>query len=387
MINLPDKLIVTFIRLNILFIAFSNSYSIRKAISELKRIRRIQKGIRGSVSQPRVFKGGGKYFINPNIPGWPSAAFTKFFRNEINANYDENGTPAFPHILIFSITQKCPLKCKHCFEWDRLAGADLLTSDDLKKITDKFENAGTVQFQFGGGEPLLRIDDFTDLIRERKSESWLLTSGFGLTPENAVRLRKAGLTGMKISIDHYEEDKHNSFRGNCDSFGEAVNAVKISIESGLATGIAACITEENANREFLVSYLEFARSLGAGFVFLLEPRETGHFKNSNVTLSENAVESIRKFYLECNSGKAFRKMPVVIYPGFHQREKGCFGAGYRYLYTDSAGFAHACPFCQGAGINVLNTDVTDIVNSLREKGCHMFKSQYRKPALIDKKEQ
>ena len=67
-------------------------------------------------------------------------------------------------------------------------------------------------------------------------------------------------------------------------------------------------------------------------------------------------------------------MPIVSFPGYHQRRIGCFGAGDRYLYMDSNGDLHACPFCQYKVGNALFDDLSESINELRKIGCHKFKT-------------
>jgi len=51
---------------------------------------------------------------------------------------------------------------------------------------------------------------------------------------------------------------------------------------------------------------------------------------------------------------------------------GCFGAGNRYLYIDSTGEIHACPFCQNSAGNAVNVKIEDAVSTLRTFGCQKY---------------
>jgi MoaA/NifB/PqqE/SkfB family radical SAM enzyme len=137
-------------------------------------------------------------------------------------------------------------------------------------------------------------------------------------------------------------------------------------------GLSLCVTKEFLSEENLNEYLKFARKMHADFIFLLEPRETGHFKNQDVNLSDNEVKVIESFYLKVISSSEYKNFPLVFYPGYHQRKLGCFGAGIRYLYIDSEGSVHACPFCQGKVGNALTDDLPEIIQKLKTEGCQMF---------------
>jgi MoaA/NifB/PqqE/SkfB family radical SAM enzyme len=52
----------------------------------------------------------------------------------------------------------------------------------------------------------------------------VLSSGFNFTRENARSLKQAGLTGVVISLDHFDPEKHNAFRGFNNSFNDVTRA-------------------------------------------------------------------------------------------------------------------------------------------------------------------
>jgi MoaA/NifB/PqqE/SkfB family radical SAM enzyme len=221
---------------------------------------------------------------------------------------------------------------------------------------------------------MARFRDILTLIEnaDKGTDFWLLTSGYGLSYEKALQLKKAGLVGVRISLDHWDPGKHNAFRGSQKAFEWAVEAVNNSRRAGLAVGLAACLLKDYLSEDFLIKYLQFAKSLKASFVMLLEPRETGHFKEKDVRLSEESMKLLDDFYLKANSAPEFERYPAVIFPGYHQRRIGCFGAGIRYLYIDSEGSAHACPFCQEKMGNCLEEELTDIIPRIRKRGCFVY---------------
>ena len=221
---------------------------------------------------------------------------------------------------------------------------------------------------------MMRLKDLLVLIENAKRETdfWLLTSGYGLTYDNARKLKKAGLTGVRISLDHWDLEKHNSFRCHQKAFEWAIDAARNSRKAGLAMGLAICLTKDFLSEDFLINYLEYAKFLKASFIMLLEPRETGHLKNMDVRLPEESMKFLDEFYLKINSSREFKKYPAVIFPGYHQRRVGCFGAGIRYLYVDSEGSAHACPFCQKKMGNCLEEDLSAIIPGIINQGCFIY---------------
>ncbi len=366
--------VISLLRMNVLWIALKRYRYPAKSIKVVRMLIRKREALSGVSGIPKFYYANKRFFINPNLPGFPSLSFNKFISNELNNSLPYKEGHSRLTTLFFSITPRCPLRCQHCLEWERLESKDILSVKDLKTILEKFEHYGISQVQFSGGEPMVRFEDLLTLVKEtdKSTDTWLLTSGYNLTLQKAVQLKKAGLTGVRISIDHWESIKHNDFRGNRNAFSWAVEAVQNSRKAGLATGLAVCAVKEFLSESFLLSYLQFAKSLNVSFVFLLEPRETGHFKERDVSLPEESVRNLEKYYLKLNTAPEFESYPPLFFPGFHQRRTGCLGAGKRYLYVDSEGSIHACPFCQGKMGDSLKDNLALVIPSLRKKGCHLF---------------
>lgn len=174
-----------------------------------------------------------------------------------------------------------------------------------------------------------------------------------LDRKKAIELRQAGLYGVMISVDHYDEGMHNVFRGNDKAFTNALEALKCSREEGLITAMSICITSSFCSKENLDKYMDFAREQQVTFVQFFEPRQKGRYKDKAVLLSQDEINVIDTFFHEFNDSKKNSDYPIILYQGYHQRKIGCMGAGNRYLYVDSDGMIQSCPFCNHGMGNAL----------------------------------
>ncbi len=361
------------IKSNVLLFAFKRTGNPVRGLKTLQDIRESRRNIQGSREARKYFKSEGRYFFSENIPGWPSSAFNVFIKNEI----DRISAVNIKHPLstvIFAITSRCRLGCKHCYEWDNLSGQDALSFDDLGLIMRKLKDYGISHIQLSGGEPLERFDDLISLIRNHHKgvDFWLLTSGFGLTSEKALRLREAGLTGADISLDHWDENEHNNSRNNPEAFHWAKEAVKNCLSAGIAVSLSLCALRSFVSKVNLEKFALLAKEWGAGFIRILEPMETGRFWGKDVSLRREHIEIIRSFFMEMNSSDEFLSYPLVTFPGYHQRIVGCQGAGNRYFYIDPKGNIHACPFCRKSAGKATEDDIEDVVKVLKITGCQRF---------------
>jgi MoaA/NifB/PqqE/SkfB family radical SAM enzyme len=318
----------------------------------------------------------GKYYYDLYTPGWPSTAFDKYILGEA-ARIDpaDGASNRFTNIFL-AITKKCPLRCEHCFEWDALNGKEKLTLDDIRHMVRSFKSRGTGQIQFTGGEPLLRAHDIATVVAEEddSTQFWVLSSGFNLSSANAEKLKAAGLTGIVVSLDHFDPEMHNAFRGFQDAYGWVVEGVKNAKAVGLVVALSICVTRAFVTHENLMRYIRLAKAMGVSIIQILEPKAVGHYKGADVVLKREHEEILERFYLMMNYEKEYRDYPIVTYHGYHQRHTGCFGAGNRNLYVDTDGDIHACPFCQVKRGSALSGDLDAAIRGLSGVGCHDFRA-------------
>jgi len=328
----------------------------------------------GSLQNPRRVKADGRYYWSVSTPGWPSEAFNRYLRYEMNRIQPFTSAENLLQTMIWSITTRCPLACEHCYEWNNLSAKESLSLQDLKDILRKFQKYGITNIQLSGGEPLSRFDDLIDLLNSAQTgtDFWILTSGFGLTAEKASSLKQAGLKGIVISLDHWKEEEHNRFRKHEKSYSWVFEAARNALAAGLVVSLSLCATKSFITFENLSRYLHLAQVNGISMIRILEPRETGHYQGQDVELEEAQIRLLESFYLRSVCDPLFRNSPVIEYVAYHQRRIGCFGAGDRYLYIDSKGDIHACPFCQNPVANALTDPVESSLARLREVGCHKY---------------
>jgi MoaA/NifB/PqqE/SkfB family radical SAM enzyme len=303
----------------------------------------------------KLYRIGGKYYVTMYTPGWPSKAYNQIWESELRRFIPDNTIPEKTFFAFFAITRKCPMRCEHCFEWDNLNLKETFSKDELLQVLKIYQKNGVQQFHFSGGEPMVRLKDLLELIKQTKGKNdcWVVTSGFNCTTENAKLLQAAGCKGVVVSIDHYIPELHNIFRGHRDSFEHAKNAVGAVKKAGMVSSISVCVTKSFIEGGHLMQYLQFAKSLGVQFVQLLEPRSIGHYEGKNVLLEENHIRVLEDFFIKINHSKKYKSFPTVLYHGYHQRRIGCF-AGSRSIYIDSAGDVHSCPFCHTKDYNIIH---------------------------------
>jgi pyrroloquinoline quinone biosynthesis protein E len=127
-------------------------------------------------------------------------------------------TPAAPSplALIAELTHRCPLHCVYCSNPLELSHrADELSTEVWTRVFREAVEAGVLQIDFTGGEPLAR-PDIVDLVRAAREAGLyvnLITSGLPLDEARLDDLIQAGLDHIQLSFQGAAEDGANEIAG------------------------------------------------------------------------------------------------------------------------------------------------------------------------------
>ena len=107
------------------------------------------------------------------------------------------------------------LACKHCrAEAHPEPYPGELSTEEAKALIDTFPSVGNPIIIFTGGDPAIRPDVY-ELIAYAGSKGLrcvMSPNGTLITPENARKIKEAGVQRCSISIDGYNAEKHDAFR-------------------------------------------------------------------------------------------------------------------------------------------------------------------------------
>jgi len=125
-------------------------------------------------------------------------------------------TPPSPLALIAELTHRCPLHCVYCSNPHELvARAEELSTELWQRVFREAAEAGVLQVDLTGGEPLAR-PDLAVLVESARSAGLyvnMITSGLPLDETRLDQLIAAGLDHFQLSFQGAREDSANEFSG------------------------------------------------------------------------------------------------------------------------------------------------------------------------------
>ena len=168
------------------------------------------------------------------------------YGNERDASAPPDPAEVRP-VVVFNITRRCNLKCKHCYAAaTRGPVSGELSTDEALGVLDDLAAFGCPVVLFSGGEPLLR-PDLPELIShaaEAGLHTVVSTNGTLMTEELASKFGEVGLHYAGISVDGLEA-AHDAFRGQKGAFAAALTGMRRVMQAGVKVGLRMTLNKHN----------------------------------------------------------------------------------------------------------------------------------------------
>lgn len=195
-----------------------------------------------------------------------------------------------PIMISFDITQRCNLRCVHCFNnsGDQAPNKDMSREQRLG-IARQVAQMKPFNVCMCGGECLCspELFEIMDILRPHVGKLSMVSNGFLLDEKMAQQLVAHGLDLAQISIDGANAWQHDSFRGVQGSFERAVSAVKNLRAAGISM-VDVSMVPNRLNYRSFEQYSEMCCELGVNQIRLMPflPSGRGRSVGSSLMLSE-----------------------------------------------------------------------------------------------------
>lgn len=272
-------------------------------------------------------------------------------------------------IISWNTTNKCNLKCSHCYRDSGTESEGELTTAQAKSLIDQIAEANFKIMIFSGGEPLMREDIFELINYAAKAglRPVLGTNGTLITKEMALKLKEAGISALGISLDSLDFKKHNDFRGHETAFRDTIYAMKNCRDLGIKFQIHTTVMDWN--KDEIIGLTDFSVAMGAAahHIFFLVP--TGRGKNIEDELLKpkeyeelltEIMEKQKEVDIEIKPTCAPQFVRIAEKLGIDSRfKRGCI-AGTSYCIISPKGDVQACAYLTEAAGNVKETPFNEI---------------------------
>lgn len=180
-----------------------------------------------------------------------------------------DGTMISPMTATIEVTEKCNLRCKHCYLEASCEKSSIITLEQFQRLVEIFKKNHVLNLELTGGEIFVhpKAYEMLEMALKQFATVAILTNGTVLS-EKVLELLKAykDKIVLNVSIDSTDPLVHDEFRGMKGAFEATCRNVKRMTQAGLRVRIASSIFRENMWE--IDKLAELAISLGANmFVF------------------------------------------------------------------------------------------------------------------------
>jgi MoaA/NifB/PqqE/SkfB family radical SAM enzyme len=178
--------------------------------------------------------------------------------------------------LVIELTNRCNLRCRHCFE-ERHAGSGDLPLEIIKKVLSEGKSCGIDHLAFTGGEPTLhrQFDEIISRVCKAGYTFSLVSNGVNFPHVYPVLLlHRQWFNGVTFSLDGAREETHDRLRGK-GSYRQVMRAATICVFKELPFTLNMVLTAQN--RHEVGGMVSLAERLGSGGV------RFGHLMSTNET--------------------------------------------------------------------------------------------------------
>jgi radical SAM protein with 4Fe4S-binding SPASM domain len=215
--------------------------------------------------------------------------------------------PGSPFLIVWDITKKCNLKCKHCYANAGSCGDDELSTEQAKKVIDTLAKNSVPIISFSGGEPLTR-SDFFELAKYASDKGIYVataTNGTLITPEIAKKMKASGVKFVQISVDGASAESHDNFRGMKGVFNKTLKGIQNCVNENFFVNIATTATKDNFHE--IPEIVDLCENLGVNWfmIYNFVPVGRGQFISNNDITPEQREQLLHMMWerMKNNNGK------------------------------------------------------------------------------------
>jgi radical SAM protein with 4Fe4S-binding SPASM domain len=198
-----------------------------------------------------------------------------------------------PYHFVVELTDKCNLRCLHCYRDSDPGPQELLPTPRLIELLEELRANGVLTVELSGGEPLFRPDarevilaslelfDFVALL----SNGWFVDQALAemLAPYHHKIL-------VQIDLDGPTAEIHDKLRGEQSSWQRATEGIRAVAAAGLICRVVMNVYEDNF--EYAEEVLQLAKSLGASIMTVSPIIDAGRATDLN-TLNSSQIEQLQ----------------------------------------------------------------------------------------------
>jgi GTP 3',8-cyclase len=206
--------------------------------------------------------------------------------------------------LRVSVTDRCNFRCVYCMpreifgtDFRFLPRAELLTFEEIHRLTGIFTGLGVEKVRITGGEPLLRkeVEKLVGMLSTVEGlRDLTMTTNASLLPRKAAALAAAGLHRITVSLDALDEEVFQAMADVSVPVATVLEGIEAAARAGLTPVKVNMVVKRGANEEQVVKMAEHFRGTGhiLRFIEYMDVGTTNGWRMDEVVPAREILERV-----------------------------------------------------------------------------------------------
>ncbi len=174
--------------------------------------------------------------------------------------------------LRISVTDRCNFRCTYCMpaeiygeRYQFLPKSQLLTFEEIERLTRIFVGMGAQKVRLTGGEPLVRneVEHLVErLARVNGVDDLTMTTNAYLLPQKAQTLRDAGLGRITVSLDTLDDEVFRRMNGRGFGVDRVLEGIEAAERAGFHPIKVNSVVQRGVNDHTIVDLARYFRERG-----------------------------------------------------------------------------------------------------------------------------
>jgi cyclic pyranopterin phosphate synthase len=186
--------------------------------------------------------------------------------------------------LRVSVTDRCNFRCIYCMpkevfgrDYPFLPRAELLTFEEIARVTRAFVGLGVEKIRITGGEPLVRrdLETLVAMLARIDGLDLTLTTNGALLAAKAETLRNAGLRRVTISLDSLDDEVFRAMNDVDFPVARVLEGIDAALAAGLEPVKVNVVVKRGLNDDGILPLARHFRGTGVILRFI-EYMDVGH---------------------------------------------------------------------------------------------------------------
>ncbi|NNE30630.1 MAG: GTP 3',8-cyclase MoaA [Saprospiraceae bacterium] len=176
--------------------------------------------------------------------------------------------------LRLAVTDRCNLRCFYCMPEEGIEYVrrdELMSFEEMIRITKLFASQGISKIRITGGEPFLRKDlmEFLDVITSiPEIEQVSITTNGTLLRKHIPELKRMGVRNINLSLDSLDAERFRKITRR-DNLSEVLDAMDLLVDQGFKTRVNAVVMA-GKNTQDIIPMVELGRNRPISIRFIEE---------------------------------------------------------------------------------------------------------------------